>query len=179
MGAHGHLPGWVCLPSALTAVCSAVSLSSDGSALAGSKDRSRYWIAPAKNGGAPDYGQAAPGVPNEGTAGVSGCRLASPADRDLQPLRVAVRDEGRLPGVVVVREAVGQVVDGMVVPEPGVVVRRRRLVVQAGRRPLGLRQLRDVPVERRAVARIGGQYAGAAEDVRRRGVDAERRLRVA
>ena len=34
------------------------------------------------------------------------------------------------PGEVVVREAVGQVVDRVVVPELGVVVRRRRLVVQ-------------------------------------------------
>src|SRR5262249_55968192 len=65
-------------------------------------------------------------------------QAGSEADGDLQPLRAAVRDERGLAGVVVVREAVRQAVDRVVVPELGVVVRRRGLVVQAGRRPLRL-----------------------------------------
>src|SRR5262249_12504717 len=100
-----------------------------------------------------------------------------PPDGDLQPLRVAVRDERGLPGVVVVREAVRQVVDGIVVPEPRVVVRRRGLVVQARCRPLRLRQVRDVPVERGTVARVVGQHARAPENVGCRCGDADR-LRV-
>src|SRR5918999_1224314 len=51
---------------------------------------------------------------------------ALPADGDQQVLRVAVRDERRLVGEVVIGEAVGQAVDRVVMPELGVVVRRRR-----------------------------------------------------
>src|SRR5690349_18250324 len=51
-------------------------------------------------------------------------QAGSEADRDLQPLRAAVRDERGLARVVVVREAVRQAVDRVVVPELGVVVRR-------------------------------------------------------
>src|SRR6266511_3534085 len=73
-------------------------------------------------------------IPNYERGG--GSPSGSPADSDEQVLGVCVGDEGGLAGNVVIGKAVGEVVDGVVVPEPGVVVCRGRLVVQGGVRPL-------------------------------------------
>jgi hypothetical protein len=58
----------------------------------------------------------------------------SPADGDEEVLRVAVGDERGLAGLVVVGKSVGPVVDRVIVPQPGVVVGRGRLVVLRGRK---------------------------------------------
>src|SRR5262249_45075286 len=103
----------------------------------------------------------------------SGGRKALPADRYQQVLRVAVRDEGGLAGHVVVREAVGQVAQGVVVPELGVIVGRRRPVEAAHRLPLAGRQVGGVPVEGRALVRLARQGTRAPEYLLGGGADAD------
>src|SRR5690242_13494164 len=97
-----------------------------------------------------------------------------PADGDQEPLGVGVRDEGGLARDVVVGEAVGELVDGIVVPELGVVVRGGRLVELRRVGLLRRRQGGHVAVEGGAHVGVGGQRGGAAEDVGGGGVHADR-----
>src|SRR5258708_40294312 len=71
-----------------------------------------------------------------------------------------------LRGVVVVGEAILLAIDGVLVPELGVVVGRGGLVEIGRIGLLGRRQLRDVPVEPGAQCRIVSQGAAASEDLR-------------
>src|SRR4029450_9404721 len=98
----------------------------------------------------------------------------SPAHGDQEELRVAVRNERGLTVDVVVREAVGEPVDGMVVPELGVVVRRCGQVVPRRVGLLGRWQRGDVAVEGGAHGGIAGQAGRTPEDVGRRRVYADR-----
>ena len=97
-----------------------------------------------------------------------------PTNGDHEPLWIAVRDERRIASHIIIGEAIGQFVDGVIVPELGEIVRRRSQVELALDFPLGLSQMGGVPVERRAHRRIGRQGTGAAEDVLRGGGHAHR-----